>query len=484
MPTTGNGANRQQPDDNAAPLVLVVGFRNYRNVDVLRRGITAYNQRIREAGTTDRPWQIAGAQTTAQAVFNEAVTLDADLVLLNPLIEGYHPGLINDLMLLEKKPVPILGMVADRSGLGREMVNNGAAGSISLPLDDASIAAFLGNAEKAVNAAWRDRAQGKAQYAAAALAGADDLSYERKTIAVWVPKGGGSTRTTIATNIAVALSHVTLGNQTTILVDLDMTKGDCHTLLGFTNQDSMAARGYTFLQHDLHTLIARVNAEYERLKNQEQDPARALDALDVNSLLVNWRKGQSRLMLVPGLTSSAQAASKDLRKMGLMFNIASQLIKIVSRRATFVILDLGQDFTRPFHRAALELADEVLVPVPPIRTAILDTHNALAPLKAQMGSLDKFRLVLTAYDAAFGITKAQIAQALMPLTKVSTDIPFDALTANKALNQAEPIVLMDRNGPLGRSLINLASIYYPAIRLREKKPGIKGKLESFIFKGA
>ena len=46
-------------------------------------------------------------------------------------------------------------------------------------------------------------------------------------------KGGGSHRTTTAVNLSVVLSHLTMGNQSTMLLDFDQTKGDCHTMLGY-----------------------------------------------------------------------------------------------------------------------------------------------------------------------------------------------------------------------------------------------------------
>jgi Flp pilus assembly CpaE family ATPase len=409
------------------------------------------------------------------------VAHEADLVLINPLVEGYHHGLINDLLLNEKQPIPVAGMVPERSDLGREMLNNGAAFKIPLPINQSAIAAFLGNAEHAVNQAWQDRAQGRVQYHASATAGMDDLSYERNSIAIWVPKGGGSTRTTIATNLAVALSHVSLGGKETVLVDLDMSKGDCHTLLGYTTDPKEAAKyEMPLLERHLHSLVVRVVNAYGR-KGQA-----ALNALELNRVLTHWRPNESRLTLLPGLTSPAQAVAQEFRNMSLLYNVARELLSTLRGRGAFVVTDLGQDFTRPFHRAALDAADQVLVPVPPIRTAILDTKNALPVLKHQMGgNLNKFSLVLTAFDSAFGIHKKDIVRALEPLTPIAT-LPFDAQTANMALNTANPIVLLDREGSLGQALINLAGTFYPGLGQKQtvSPRGVKGTLHRIMFKGA
>ena len=464
-----NPVIRAQPEADDT-LTVLVGFRNYANLERLREGITAHNGRVGEGNAPGKPWHISGAQQSAQRVYDEAVATQPDLVLINPLLEGYHHGLINDLLLFEQQPIPVAGMVPERSDLGREMLNNGAAFKIGLPINETAIAAFLGNAEHAVQQAWRDRAQGRIQYQASAVSGAEDLSYERKSIAVWVPKGGGSTRTTIAVNLAVALSHLSLGNKSTVLVDLDMSKGDCHTLLGFTT-DPGEAQHYEMplLERDLHALVVRVVNAYGR-KGQA-----ALNALELKRVLAHWRPNEARLALLPGLTSPGQAAAEEFRNMGLLYNIARQLLRVLRGRGAFVVTDLGQDFTRPFHRAALDDADEILVPVPPIRTALLDTKNALEPLKHQLGgNLDKLSLVVTAFDPSFGFTIKDITTPLRPLTHIAT-IPFDAQTANTALNTAEPIVLMDREGPLGEALINLAATFYPGLQ----KKGKDGKANPF-----
>ncbi len=438
-------------------LKLVVGYRNYVNLERLREGLTRYNDRL-EAGMPGQPWVLAHANQSAQRVYDDAVGSEADLVLINPLIEGYHHGLLRDLIMFEEKPIPVIGMIPGRSDLGREMLNNGAAGKVSLPLDEAAVASFFSQAQKAVDQAWRERAEGRVQFQAAHTAGAADLSYERKNIAIWVPKGGGSTRTTIAVNLAVALSHISLGGARTLLVDLDMSKGDCHTLLGYsTDLDEAIRTGQAYLGQDLHTLVVRVAAAYSRRGMA------AMDAAEINGVLAEWRANASHLSLLPGLTSPAQAAAEEFSNKGLLYNLCRRLLTLLRGRGSFVICDLGQDFTQPFHRAALDDADHVIVPVPPTRTAILDTRNALPALKHQMGgTLEKFSLVLTAFDPTFGYTKADI-QAQLPQLPLIATLPFDALTANTAQNSGEPIVLMAPDSPLAQEILNLASVFKPGL---------------------
>ncbi len=467
--------NRPKPKDDKI-LKLVVGYRNYANLERLREGLTSHRQRIEDEGLPGRPWRIIGAQQHAQRVLDDAQNQETDLVLLNPLLEGYHHGIIQELLTYTQKPIPVIGMMPDRSDLGREMISNGAVGKIAVPINSASVAAFLGKAEEAVNQAWRDRAAGRVQHHTQAMTGAADLSYERKTIAIWVPKGGGSTRTTIATNLAVALSHMDLGSQRTVLLDFDMTKGDCHTVLGFTTEYAEHERfEMPMIGNDLHSLVLRASNAYPKRGNE------AINALELNRVLMNWKESESHLQLLPGLTDTGQAAAQEFQNMGLLYNLACEIIKQVRQRATFVVIDLGQDFTRPFHRAALEKADQVLVPVPPIRTAILDTAHALDPLTHQMGgSLDKFSLVITAFDETFGWTEGDIVDVLDPLPLVMT-LPFNAHVAHDAINNANPIVLSAPDTALANNLIALAGMFYPGLARPEKKKGFKQKIDGVLF---
>lgn len=439
------------------PLKLVVGFQNFEDYRALETAITAYNERIAQEETTARPLQIVAIRQDAQHVFDDAITQDADLVLLNPHITGYHHALLNDLLLHKAKPIPVIGWIPPRSDLGRQMENNGAAGTVGVPLDAAQAARFLKLAEPAVHQAWQERAQGKAHFTAAAFGGAGDLAYERKMIAVWVPKGGGSTRTTLATNLAVALAHHRLGGRPTVLVDLDMSKGDCHTLLGYTVNAAEALQyGMPLLDRGLHTLVIHAAQEYGRKGTG------AVNAVLIRRFLTNWRPGEAQLQVLPGLTSPSQAASEEFQNWSMLYELTRALLRELRRMGAFVVCDLGQDFTVPLHRAALEMADEVIVPVPPARTALVDTAYALPALKAQLGNLNKFKLVITAYDPTFGITQRDMIQTVgLPLLSV---IPHDAALAHQAMNEGVPFVLSYPESPLGAAVISLAAIYYPGLQ--------------------
>ncbi len=69
------------------PLQIVVGFYNYADVQALERY-------TKDAGIT-----ILSAVQDAQRLFDDAVNLEADAVLLCPQVTGYRHQLLMDLLL-------------------------------------------------------------------------------------------------------------------------------------------------------------------------------------------------------------------------------------------------------------------------------------------------------------------------------------------------------------------------------------------------
>lgn len=448
-------------------LKIVVGFYNFRDVEVLREAIHAHNQRVTAAGAAGgRKLFIYAANQDAQRVFDDAIKGQADAVVLAPDIGGYRHALIRDLLLNARKPIPTVGLISPRSDDGRIMEANGAKGYVALPLDETGAAHCLSLVMAAVDAALQERLEGRLRLGASALPAGSQAAFQQKMITVYVPKGGGSTRTTIATNLAVALAHVELGNVPTGLVDLDMAKGDCHTLLGLTSDEDFALQyGWPLLRRGLYDLIINAAAAWP------QQGENAVNQVMLNHFIAHWAGADSQLDLLPGLTNPHQGAKPEFANWDLLYKIARRILQEARRKYTFVVADIGQDYNLPLHRAAIDEADEVLVTVPPSRTAIVDTVHALPALENQFGGLDKFKLVITAYDDGFGISETEMVQAIR-LPKVAT-IPFDALVANQAVNTATPFVLTDRGGPLGTAIIALAGMYYPDLARETRKRNVR-----------
>jgi Flp pilus assembly CpaE family ATPase len=146
-----------------------------------------------------------------------------------------------------------------------------------------------------------------------------------------------------------------------------------------------------------------------------------------------------------------------------VYQMGRRIIEVLRQLYAFVIIDVGQDFTRPLHRAALEAANEVLVTVPPTWTSVVDTANAMPPLRHYFGDLSRFKLVVTRFSHEFGLSEKEIVEEI-GLAKVAT-VPHDAVVAETAINSRTPFVLTD-DGPLGQAVVELAGHYLPDLAQR------------------
>lgn len=428
-------------DDNS--LGVVVGFYNYADLRSLEKYLEGTGIRI------------LSAQQDAQRVFDDAVNLESSAVLLCPQVSGYRPQIIRDLLLHDPYPIPTVGWVEATSDDGRAMVASGAEGYVTLPMDSRQGNKVQQLLRRAVDEADRGRQTGEVKLRP--LPSSRMQAWQEKVITVWVPKGGGSTRTTLAVNLAVALAHSSLGNQPTCLLDFDMAKGDAHTMLGFAARSEYAQRhGWPLLERGLFDLVTGLAPRW----------ADGTDSLITPVLLRNYtvRWGEnSHLDLLPGLYSPHQADAEEFRNRQMVYELGRRIVDVVRQMYAFVVIDVGQDFTRPLHRAAIETANEVLLTVPPTWTAVVDSSNAMSPLLHYFGDLAKFKLVVTRYSPDFGLSEREIIKEI-GLPKVAT-IPHDAVVAETAINTQLPFVLTD-DGPLGEAVVGLAANYLPGLDRR------------------
>ncbi|HHH42487.1 MAG TPA: hypothetical protein ENK56_10860, partial [Chloroflexi bacterium] len=322
-------------------LNVVVGFYNYADLQQLERFLEG-------TGIT-----ILSAAQDAQRVFDDAVNLGADVVLLCPQVTGYRPQMIMDLLLHVDRPIPVVGWVEATSDDGRSMVAHGAKGYVTLPMDAHQGNKVVQLLRAAVEEAHRERQRGEVK--ARPVPSSRLQAWQERVITVWVPKGGGSTRTTLAVNLAVALSHATLGNQPTVLLDFDMAKGDAHTMLGFTANVRHAERhGWPLLERGLFDLVVGLASRWA------QGGESLITPVLLRNYLARWDE-DSQLDLLPGLYFPHQADAEEFRNRLMVYQMGRRIIEVMRQMYAFVVVDIGQDFTRPLHRAAIEAANEVLV---------------------------------------------------------------------------------------------------------------------------
>lgn len=427
---------------------LAIGYQNSFELEQLRTALA------------DTNISVISYDQDAQRVFDNAMRLDADVVLLSPECTGYRTRILQDLLYSRAKPIPVIGWVEARSDNGRHMLSNGAMGYITLPLDGVQINKFVTMVPELVEREQRRRAQGEVSLAVRDIVpDTTSHSWQSKVIVVYVPKGGGSHRTTTAVNLSVVLSHLTMGNQPTVLLDFDQTKGDCHTMLGYVVLSEIKialARNLRVIERGLYDLVVNSAVRY---------PASGVAGITIplirNYMVDSPAVPESQLDLLPGLMHPSEGGSAEFQNRQVVLDIARTIIQQLRRVYSFTVIDIGQDFSAPLHEAAIREADDVLVVVPPIITAMLDTRYALQSLRQYFGDLDKFHLLSTGFDPSFGVTEKEMVD--MTGLPLAGTIPFDPIVATQSINMHTPYVLTD-HGPLGQAMRSLGAMYLPQLQ--------------------
>lgn len=421
---------------------------------------SSYELEQMRAALAETNIQVVSYDQDAQRVFDNTVRLEADVVLISPECTGYRTRILQDLMFHRDRPIPVIGWVEARSDDGRHMLANGAAAYITLPLDGVQISKFINLVPEVVEREIRRRAQGEMTLAVRdTVPDTQSHTWQSKVITVYVPKGGGSHRTSTAVNLSTVLSHLTMGNQPTVLLDFDQTKGDCHTMLGFIVASEIKialARNLRVIERGLYDLMVNAAVRY---------PGSGVTSVTVpfirNYMVDSPAIPESQLDFLPGLMHPSDGGSAEFQNRLVVLDIARAIIQQLRRVYAFTIIDIGQDFSSPLHEAAIREADDVLVVVPPIMTAILDTRYALQSLVQYFGDLDKFHLLTTGYDPSFGISEKEMVDMIgLPLAGT---IPFDPIVATQAINIHTPYVLTD-HGPLGTALRAVGTMYLPNLK--------------------
>ncbi len=436
-----------QPDSSQKTYRLAVGYRNSADVELLRTWLEPSDIRL------------VCYDQTAQRLYDNAIRLEADAVLLSPECEGYRHNLVSDLLFARGRPVPTIGWVDPRGDDGQAMMANGAKGYITVPMDQHQASKLYQLVREVVLQARREREEGRVSLGYGQMnAGARGNAFASKTIAVYVPKGGGSHRSTTALNLAAALSHVSLGNQKTMLLDFDQTKGDLHTMLGYVIhlEPTIAIRHDLFvIERGLKDMLTAAASRYA----SENTRMISLPFIK-NYMIESPALAESQLDLLPGILRPADAGAEIFRNERMILDVAREVIRQVSKAYMFTIVDIGQDFNAPLHEAALTEADDILIVVPPTMTAVMDTRFALQSMRQYFGDLNKCKLLITGYEPNLGMTEAQIVELLdLPL---AATIPFDHVVAHQAINNHQPYVLND-TGPLGVAMRQLAAMYLPEL---------------------
>jgi MinD-like ATPase involved in chromosome partitioning or flagellar assembly len=263
----------------------------------------------------------------------------------------------------------------------------------------------------------------KAPHAAAPPEAVDSRTPPDVLSVLAVAGGHGSPgRTTVAINLAAALGAVA----STVLVDCDVTSPGVAAYL-----DADPTRNVYMLAHS----EPATPGEWARALAQEVQPLAA-------------RSPQA--VVLCGVPKSEMRAAITGR-------FVEHLVGALQSHYRYVILDIGAEVLGSegvAHRAALQLAQQVLLVAAGDLVGLWQARVALARLETQL-QVDRQRvaLIVNRHDRRYHHSRAEIEWALgIPTAAV---LPWDHAGAQRAVAAQRPVVL---NGPnrLGRGLLELA----------------------------
>lgn len=436
-------------------------------------GCTAWNdQKLIAQALETAGIGVAALVSDVTSLADQARTLDVVCVLFTPTLPGMTPGLIQELLLNEERPIAAVGLIPAGSGYAAEYQRCGMKGYVVTPLDTYQAERLPALVRDAVAQAAAERAARTFTPVTAedALAILDRGGWQQQTIAIYSPKGGVG-KSTLATNLAVALGVI--GERATLLIDADMSRANSHVFLNVAIEQRPDS--------NLFALYSRVLTESTR------NGSLVVRAQTLQEAVRPWR---GKLSFLPGIPQMHMAGleefAADPQRTAAIF---ADLLREARGYYEFRVVDTGPDFNLSLHWATLAHADTVLLIVTPEKTALTDVRNTIPALERAFGTLQRFRIVINGYSDEFGIQPKEIAAYLGGKIPVVATLPWWPEGARLALNAGKPLVLEKPLSALGTGILKLGATFYPALetllrkRPLQKKPGWFGQARSTLIKG-
>jgi pilus assembly protein CpaE len=243
-----------------------------------------------------------------------------------------------------------------------------------------------------------------------------------RLVVCFAPKGGTG-RTTLSINVAVALRSAAGGN--VALVDADYSAPALDVALDLREQ------------RDITDLLPKMNA---------------LDADMINTVLARHASGV-RVLLAPPPESLSAPISRPQ---------AQQVCASLRRMFSWVVVDLGLPMDEAAY-AFLEAADCALISVLPEMTCMRNAKLALDHLDKRDYPAEKVWLVLNRDGLAGAMSSTDVETWLD--RPVQARIPDDESLASEARARGVPFVMTHRRSKLGQSYISLARMLAAQVKV-------------------
>jgi pilus assembly protein CpaE len=264
----------------------------------------------------------------------------------------------------------------------------------------------------------------------ASVISAEDLG-EHQVIAVFSPKGGAG-RTTIATNLALALHRETSGS--VCLVDANLQFGDVGVLLNLNPKN--------------RSMLDAVEGG---------EPDRDI----INSVVIDHSTGIRVLLAPPSPEGADLVTPAYLRKM----------IDTLREGHDFVVVDLPSALN-DHSLAMMDMADQIVVLTALEITTIKNVRLFLELADQLEYDRSKIRLVVNRADSAQGIRLADVEASIR--RSIDGSIVSDGRLAVLAVNRGVPFVVSHPDGALSRDITKLARTLAGDAIAAKDKPNKRG----------
>ncbi|HLZ73302.1 MAG TPA: AAA family ATPase [Dehalococcoidia bacterium] len=250
---------------------------------------------------------------------------------------------------------------------------------------------------------------------------------------------GGIGKTTISTNLAVALA--TQGRASVALVDFDTRFGDVAIMLDASSETSLA------------------------------DAARDIDKLDRTSIRRYLTRHPSGVSLLPASMNPADWDAIDLGQI-------ERVVHLLAQTHDYVILDTPGAFNETV-ALALDLATVVLLVTSMDMASIKDTSLCLNMLRSWSFPEEKVRLTVNHSNLANSVKESDISRTLD--YRIFWSIPYDDMVS-KSTQVGQPLVMWRPKSRAAANLTHLATLLGGGGPAKAQKPAksLLGRLLPFL----